>query len=166
KEKPVVENISKTKISGYVYDKTTEKKVPHVTIYDKTTLKSATTDEFGFYSMTVPAGTSSITVNKENYQDTTMVLPAANENGIVNFTIQPKYFFDNLRDSLFWKERRAEVNAFSHKMMNKFQGYIHTINVKDTISRRFQVSLVPFVGTNHRLSGTVYNNLSFNVLGG
>jgi len=166
KEKPVTQNITKTQISGYVYDKTTEKKVPHVTIYDKTTLKSATTDEFGFYSMTVPAGTSSITVNKENYQDTIMALPSANENGVLNFTIQPKYFIDNLRDSLFWRERRAEVNAFSQKMMNKFQGYVHTINVKDTISRRFQVSFLPFVGTNHRLSGRVYNNLSFNVLGG
>jgi hypothetical protein len=39
-------------------------------------------------------------------------------------------------------------------------------NIKDTLYRSFQISLLPFIGTNHRLSGNVINNLSINVIGG
>lgn len=46
------------------------------------------------------------------------------------------------------------------------QQAVHIQNVRDTIYRPFQVSLLPFVGTNHVLSGNVINGLSFNILAG
>jgi hypothetical protein len=46
------------------------------------------------------------------------------------------------------------------------QQAIHIQNVKDTLYRPFQVSLLPFIGTNHVLSGNVINGLSFNVIAG
>lgn len=46
------------------------------------------------------------------------------------------------------------------------QQAVHIQNVRDTIYRPFQVSLLPFVGTNHVLSGNVINGLSFNIIAG
>ena len=43
---------------------------------------------------------------------------------------------------------------------------IHLDNIRDTIYRPFQLSLLPFIGTNHYLSGNVINNVSINILGG
>ena len=43
---------------------------------------------------------------------------------------------------------------------------VNMANVNDTIHRSRQVSLFPFVGTNHKLSGSVVNDYSFNIYGG
>jgi hypothetical protein len=39
-------------------------------------------------------------------------------------------------------------------------------NIRDTLYREFQASLLPFVGTNGHLSGNVINDYSFNLFGG
>ena len=43
---------------------------------------------------------------------------------------------------------------------------IHTENIEDTLYRPFQASLMPFIGTNHQLSGNVINDVSVNLLAG
>lgn len=168
KEKPIEKNPKKTELSGYVYDKTTEQKVANVTIYDKNTLQSATTDQYGYYSITVPTtGTPNLSVNKENYKDTIISHEQIKDNAIVNINIDPlppskRKFVD----SLYWKEKMQDVNEFASMLYKKFKGHINTINVKDTITRKFQFSVYPYVGTNHSMSGRVTNNLSFNLYGG
>jgi hypothetical protein len=39
-------------------------------------------------------------------------------------------------------------------------------NIQDTLYRKFQFSVFPFVGTNHKLSGNVINDYSLNLYGG
>ncbi|PWJ57252.1 hypothetical protein CLV98_108172 [Dyadobacter jejuensis] len=46
------------------------------------------------------------------------------------------------------------------------QQHIHTRNIEDTLYRPFQASLLPFLGTNHGLSGNVVNDFSLNLLAG
>lgn len=43
---------------------------------------------------------------------------------------------------------------------------VHINNIQDTLYRPVQVSLLPFVGTNHIMSGHVINTLSFNIIAG
>lgn len=43
---------------------------------------------------------------------------------------------------------------------------IHLDNIEDTLYREAQVSFLPFIGTNHYLSGNVINDYSFNILAG
>ncbi len=43
---------------------------------------------------------------------------------------------------------------------------IHLDNIQDTIYRPFQMSLLPFIGTNFKLSGNVINDISINVIAG
>jgi hypothetical protein len=59
------------------------------------------------------------------------------------------------------KVERTFVDAFTTA-----QQAVHIQNVRDTIYRPFQVSLLPFVGSNHVLSGNVINSLSFNIIAG
>lgn len=43
---------------------------------------------------------------------------------------------------------------------------IHTANIGDTLYRPFQASILPFLGTNHQLSGNVVNGVSLNLIAG
>lgn len=166
KEKAEEPNARKTEISGYVIDKTTEKKVANVTIYNKESLKSVTTDEYGYYSITVPKENEKFSVNKENYKDTAIVVTVAKDSKINNIEIAP--VSDSLRrqDSASWRDKLKDIGLYTGRIYDKFRGFVNTLNVRDTLTRTFQVSLLPFVGTNHMLSGNVTNRFSFNVIGG
>lgn len=65
----------------------------------------------------------------------------------------------NVRDFL-------QKNVFSKNIFSRKKGGVNMNNIKDPLYRDFQVSFVPFVGTNHKLSGNVVNGYSFNILGG
>ena len=43
---------------------------------------------------------------------------------------------------------------------------VNTRNINDTLYRHFQASLLPFLGTNHALSGNVVNDISINFIAG
>ncbi|WAC12194.1 carboxypeptidase-like regulatory domain-containing protein [Dyadobacter pollutisoli] len=43
---------------------------------------------------------------------------------------------------------------------------IHTRNIEDTLHRPFQASILPFLGTNHQLSGNIVNDYSINLIAG
>lgn len=166
KVKPLEQNARKTEISGYVYDKKTEEKLANVTIYNKESLQSVTTNDYGYYSISLPGNTDKLSINKENYQDTTLSIKEVKENKINNITIEPLAASQSNRDSLALKDYLRSVGIYTNEMYRRVKGFVNTINVKDTITRSFQVSLFPFVGTNHKLSGNVVNKLSFNIYGG
>lgn len=166
KEKPVEDYPKKKELSGYVYDKSTEKKLANVTIYDKNTLESVTTNDYGYYSLSVPNLNQDIVINKEKYKDTSVVLSEIiKENNLTIIRLEPVK--DSIRqDSAIWREKLKDFSAYTVSLFKKFKGYVNTLNVQDTLSRNVQVSLLPFIGTNHKLSGSIYNNYSFNIIGG
>ncbi|MES2680945.1 MAG: STN and carboxypeptidase regulatory-like domain-containing protein, partial [Bacteroidota bacterium] len=166
KEKPQEKTQKKTELSGYVYDKATEKKLANVTLYDKVTLQTVTTDEYGYYSITLPKEEQCLTVNKENYRDTCVSLTYLREGPLTNITIDPVDNEQRARDSINWRQKLRDFSQSTNDLFKRFKGYVNTINVKDTLTRNFQVSLIPFVGTNGLMSGNVYNKFSVNVFGG
>lgn len=166
KEKPVEKNPEKTRLSGYIYDKNTDKKLPNVTIYDKTTLQSVTTNEYGYYSISLPKEDQCLTVNKENYRDTCISLTYLKDGPLTNISIDPVNDTVSRRDSAYWRQKIRNFSQSTNDLFRRFKGYINTINVKDTLSRNFQVSLLPFLGTNGLMAGNVYNRFSLNIFGG
>lgn len=164
KEKPPEKDPKKTELSGYVIDKNTNKKLPNVTIYDKKTLQAVTTDEFGYYSITVPKTEECLKVNKENYRDTCIALNP--DDNLVNISIDQLSEIQSRTDTVAERRRLREFSRYTNNMFRKFKGYINTINVRDTFSRGFQASLVPFLGSNGLMSGNVYNKYSINIFGG
>ncbi len=164
KEKPQNKTQKTQQVSGYVYDANNERKIANASVYDKTTLQSTTTDQYGFYSITVPANTGSITVNRVHYQDT--AIKAQLGSAITNIPLQPITDSTKKSDSALWQKKFSQISKRTDYLVNKFNNYLHNLNVTDSLERDLQVSLVPFVGTNYQLSGNVYNTRSFNILGG
>lgn len=114
----------------------------------------------------MPVASPSINVNKQNYRDTIIALLPVNSQALHTIRINPSSKSQRIRDSLLWKEKMSEVSEFTKKIFNSFKGYVNSINIRDPLTEKFQISIFPFVGTNHRLSGSVYNRLSVNLIGG
>lgn len=150
-------------VSGYVVDESTGEKLKEVTIYDPISLKSTVTDEFGFFELEVNKPSEEdiqLVINRSMYADT-MVMVSARRSSFQNISLNiDKEKWEVMTDSLESKIDRLWL--WTKKSANS----INLKNVRDTLHRTWQVSFVPFVGTNHRLSGNVVNDYSLNILGG
>ena len=60
---------------------------------------------------------------------------------------------------------KAKSEKFMDWLMSTTQK-IHFNNIEDSISRPFQLSFLPFIGTNGRLSSTISNDYSINIISG
>ncbi|MFZ7145226.1 MAG: hypothetical protein ACO1G6_07775, partial [Bacteroidota bacterium] len=133
---------------------------------------SAVTNNYGYFTLRVEkkdvGETLLLNINKANYKDTIYYVKQAG-NTHINVTIYPEQLPEASevsgesldQDSLM----RVDQMSFVNMLLSK-EEQIHTRNIKDTIYRKFQVSFVPFLGSNLRLSGNTVNDYSLNVLGG
>jgi hypothetical protein len=68
-----------------------------------------------------------------------------------------------------WESAKEILDETSEDVMqwflNKKQS-IHTRNIGDTLFRPVQISFLPYIGTNHVMSGNVVNNVSLNIIAG
>lgn len=149
----------KVVVSGYVYDKNTGKKLPNTTVYDANTMSSSISNDYGYYEITLPKKEEKVNLvaAKNTYADTAFSVSTA-QNQMVQIDIEPAP-----TDSLMPTNPFREAGA---KFLKGFKAFVNNINVKDTLNRRFQLSLLPYVGSNGLLSGNVINQLSFNLIGG
>lgn len=149
-------------LSGYISDKHTGRRMANVTVYDRQTLKSTTTDQNGYYELPVTAQ-SEIVISKLSYRDTVLHVDAQTPRLVK---------LDLYTDTVPHSEKpsfREEMNRFAVKMENFFVGSSQTVanlNVRDSLHRYFQIGFLPGLGTNHRLSGSVINDWSLNLLAG
>jgi hypothetical protein len=146
--------------SGYIIDEATGERLRNVSVYDPVTLSSAVTDSYGYFEIKIdnPAPALKLAVKKLNYTDTLIV---ASPNRLNNIPIKINaqkvgVFADSVGRKIkrFWKTKIL----LSHQ--------VNLLNIQDTLYRDTQFSFVPFIGTNHALSGNVINKYSFNLLGG
>lgn len=150
------------RISGYVVDESTGKRLQNVSVYDPVSLSSAVTDSYGYFQLDVDQPTGEevkLAIRKLNYTDT-VVAVAGGRGRLLNIAIREpadkvNIFADSVREKLkrFWKNKVTPQK-------------INMQNIRDTLHRKFQFSVVPFVGTNHKLSGNVINDYSVNLIGG
>ncbi|MCC6459356.1 MAG: carboxypeptidase-like regulatory domain-containing protein [Saprospiraceae bacterium] len=150
------------RLSGYISDQRTGQRMANVTVYDRKTLRSTTTDQNGYYELPVSAR-SEIVVSKLSYRDTLLQVssqtPRLLKLDLVTDTL-PHYSKSSLRE---------EVGRVSMRLEQFFVGSsqkFNARNVRDSLHRYLQVSFLPVLGTNHRLSGSVINDWSANLLAG
>ena len=153
-------------LSGYVEDEKTGEKIPDASVYNKTTLSSAVTDQFGFYKIKFDKkdSSASLFVSKKDYRDTLVTITAPG-NQYLNISITPVG-----KDSVIVEARSASK---SDSIINQedienfpYGSEANVQNISDTLYRDIQISFLPFLGSNGRLSGNVINDYSINILGG
>jgi len=148
-------------ISGYVVDDQTGEEIPYASVYEKRLLLSALTDERGFFRMKIknPVSSISLTVSKEYYRDTTVVLLAP---VLVSDNSGGRRFAYRHGEGLFAAERTA-AGRFLVSSKQKFQ----SLNLGGFFANApVQTSLIPGLSTQGSLSSQVVNDLSLNILGG
>jgi carboxypeptidase-like protein len=191
--KAVSENKNYT-VSGYIVDDQTGRRVGYASIYEKQRLASAMTNASGYFKIRLKSKyrTASLTVSKEFYEDTTVVIePRFNQQITITIMpvevteqsviISPKNYQapDSIviavrqNDSIQWlytyrktdsiRVEKTKLGDWFISSKLKFQ----TINLKKFFTARpYQISFTPGLGTNGRMNAQVINNLSINMLGG
>jgi hypothetical protein len=148
---------------GYVRDPASGKGIAHVSVYDKKTLKSAVTDDEGFYRLPV-RDSSQIIVTRIGYRDTIIQLQPAMQR-FQEIDLKP---IEQNSSQQFSREVHYTLDYLVWVVGEKLDStqFWRLNNIPDTINRPFQFSILPYVGTNHKLSNKVSNALSINLLGG
>lgn len=179
-------------VSGFVYDEQSGFAVHQASIYDKKELASALTNDNGYFKIKLKSSKASVvslTVSKEFYEDTTVIVePRHNQEVTITLvpieleytvTITPQDY--NLPDSLkpdinidiskpiltvqrdSIKVERTGMGRFLFSTKQKVQ----SLNLKNWFTTRpFQLSFIPWVSTHGKLGAQVTNNFSLNILGG
>ncbi|MFN5170348.1 MAG: STN and carboxypeptidase regulatory-like domain-containing protein [Cyclobacteriaceae bacterium] len=160
---PVKASTTVIVINGYVVDESTGEKVPDASVYDKKTMASAVTDQFGYYKIRLDKKEPEIklSVSKREYRDTLVVITAA-ENLYLDIAIRALTTDSVILTASIQPDTTATEKGFELP----YEGEANVQNIRDTLYQMVQVSFLPFLGTNGRLSGTVINDYSINFLGG
>ncbi len=148
-------------VSGYVVDESTGERLKDVSIYDPVTLTSTVTDSYGYFEIKIdkPPRDIILSVNRQNYGDTLVTVHG--ENRLLSIPIR----INRETISVLADRASRKIKRFWEAQLHSFQR-INMLNIDDTLYRTSQVSLVPFVGSNHKLSGHVINDYSLNIFGG
>ena len=153
-------------LSGYVEDEKTGEKIPDASVYNKNTLSSAVTDQFGFYKIKFDKKDSaaSLSISKKDYRDTLVTITSPG-NQYLNISISP---IGNDSVMVEAKSTSTPDSTIQHEEITNFPygSEANVQNISDTLYRDIQISFLPFIGSNGRLSGNVINDYSINILGG
>ncbi|MEO8764424.1 MAG: STN and carboxypeptidase regulatory-like domain-containing protein [Ginsengibacter sp.] len=180
-------------VSGYVLDDESGEKIGDASIYERRLLASALTDENGYFKIKLKSKnkTAELTVSKEFYQDTTVVIqPRYNQQVTITImplntnhpivTISPTDYYapDSLKltvetdssitEYLYVKKDSVKVEkTAAGKFLLTSRQKIQSLNLaKFFTDRPFQVSLTPGLSTHGNLNSQIVNNFSLNIFGG
>jgi hypothetical protein len=157
---------TRKEVSGYLRDPVSGERVANATVYDKRTLRATTTDSSGYYELKTKRS-ADIVVTRLGYRDTTLQVTSQSPS-FQQITIAPIPMQSNeipQRKFYIWKINENTPSGLEALFRAKIDEW-HLFNVPDTLHRRFQISLLPYAGTNHTLSGKVENDFSINIIAG
>jgi hypothetical protein len=151
--------------SGYIQNQKGDP-IANATIYDPVKLRSARTNKNGYFEIKLRTDSiPPLVVKKDAYRDT-LLLVSSLENQLSYVILQEKD--SSMKSDLRQLSDSVRMNLlqFGEWTKNRIAALTEVQNVHDSLFRTGQVSFVPGLGTNGRMSGVVENNWSFNVLGG
>lgn len=149
-------------IEGYVFNTQTGSKIAYTSIYDSLNLRAALTDEFGHYSLTLERNDSiSLIASKYGFRDTSILIVPGER--FHNIYLQPEVDTTLKEiDSTEFSERLSRLKVF--RLSEEQKATIQ--NIREKIKRSSQVSLLPTIGTNGKMSPSTTVDYSFNIIGG
>lgn len=154
-------------VSGYIKDAVTGQPIANVSVYESMLLISTLTNEQGYFKLRLrekERTAAMLTVSKELYRDTIMLVPAGHDQEM-NASIKPA---PPIQLTV------VDVNQHSHVEQTFFGRFflssrsrMQSLNLSDFFTRQpYQYSIVPAIGTHGRLGSQVVNKFSMNVIGG
>ena len=155
-------------VLGIILDARNQSPIEEATIFEVQDRISAISSENGSYKLVMPTGkkTRSLTFCKSGYSDTVIFINQARECHI-NVQLHPlPEIIPRLdtRHGLVWL-----VNVDSLEIVHWLVPRVTSINAKNlepgTI-RTVQASLIPYIGTNWKVTGSVTNRFSLNLISG
>lgn len=157
-------NIMVIILNGYVEDSRTGEKITQASVYEKSSMTSTVTDQYGYFKLKLEKKTDSValSISKKSYRDT-LVSITAPENQYLKISILP------IMDSVVISAQTTPIDSIvaEPKIFTlPYEDEPNVQNINDTLYRLVQVSFLPFIGTNDRLSGNIINDYSINLLGG
>jgi hypothetical protein len=199
-------------VMGYVFDKQTGNRLSNVSIYERTSLASAVTNQYGYFRIRLPADRlpARIIASKPEYQQEAIlvkntstesldiqliardlplekptqidVIEIKQKNIILSDTVEknplkntivltpepntPNPLVKNLNYGKSIKDQYQKIKSGFVNFFISGKQKVHTRNISDTLHRQVQLSLLPFIGTNHTLSGNIENDYSINLIAG
>lgn len=148
------------KLEGYVYDSRTGSRLNDASIYDKSLMVSAVTDQYGYFSVNVPINKpiTALKVSKLGYSDTAFITTSERRLKTVEVSV-------NTKDSVQAKKWQSFINLdkITPKWLIPKKTKINALNINDSVFKAVQVSLFPYVTTNHFLGGNIVNDFSLNM---
>jgi hypothetical protein len=151
-------------LNGYVIDEATGARLKNVSVYDPVSLSSAVTDSYGYFQIEIKNPTDDeikLAINKNTYIDTVVVVGSSWKRIITIPIKENARKIGSIADSVGNKMKRVWLN-----IKRSSEQAANIDNISDTLYRKHQFGVFPFVGTNGNLSGNVINDYSFNLLGG
>ncbi len=175
-------------IWGYVSDSLTKQKIAFATVYEKKSLKSTLTNEYGYFTLVLnhTTDTLELLIQKESFTNVTvntkpspdlvlnivMVKPVKEVEQMVVANSSP--VFDTpastvpIPDTSYQTVKPSLKDNFQKSVgwLTPLKSKFMLNNVSDSFNRDFQISFVPFFGTNGLMSGSITNKVSINIIGG
>ncbi|WP_186280029.1 hypothetical protein [Fluviicola chungangensis] len=169
-------------VNGYILNAEDSSEVVESSVYLRQSKQSALTNEYGYFNLSFPktADVLSISVAKENFRDTTVVIFSRKHTTLVIY-LQPKsapvslLTDDSVRvtltlsvDSVKPDEARVQdTTPFVSPFWKRFRQHRANLrNISDTLFTNVSFSLFPPLSTNRLLSVNTVNKFSFNLLVG
>ena len=155
-------------ISGVIYCATTRKHIPNATVYEVEKKSSALTAQNGAYSMLIPGGKMirGICFSKTGFMDTVIFVKKA-ENRQIDILLKPVENDLTRIEPIASPEKVYNIDSMG--FVNWFVPEVTRINSVNLVvhtTRPFQVSIIPYVGSNWKVTGSITNKFSLNILAG
>ncbi len=154
-------------VTGYLWNKENGMKIAHATIFDIKNNACYSTNEDGSYEIPFSKDGTQPILNycKAGYLDT-MVVVYSNTDQSLNISLEPHAFptLETKGPSALDLKPMNENRLVNAMVPRELQTTAENLSIYDPGS--VQVSLLPFVGTNRLIKGSLVHRLSINILAG
>lgn len=167
-----INNSSLITINGYITNAETGEILPNVTIYDLNKNYSALSDSNGYFKIRFIPETETIGLgfSKNKFSDTIVFIKSAITSPInISLHLNSREI-ENI-EKLQLKQPKI-ISSFNINDLGIVKSFvradmlIHAKNLNIYETRTGQFSILPYIGTNRKISGAIVNRISFNAIAG
>lgn len=153
-------------IKGKVLDEFTGNPIPEVTILNLQKGKSVLSNDNGFFSFSVTSKVKyiSLSISRQSFQDTLVILKASNHNLELTMNRTPGLIATSVSPLSVTAPEPVEEFGMSQFLLPR-KMVIHANNIRGYSIRNWQFSLSPGLSSNYRIAGSVKNKVSISLLG-